>query len=71
MAPGDRAAECGGLMRPVGVLFEGGRHILVQRCERCGHQRRNRAARNDNREALAALFGVAVPDPPPGGHRHR
>jgi len=63
VAPGDRAADCGGLMPPVGVLYEQGRHVLVQRCERCGHQRRNRAARGDDPAALAALFGRAVPDP--------
>lgn len=73
VAPGDRAADCGGLMRPVGVLFEGGEYVLVQRCEVCAHQRRNRAARNDSRPALAALFGTAVPDPPPPptGRRRR
>lgn len=71
VAPGDRAAGCGGLMRPVGVLFEGGEHVLVQRCVRCGHQRRNRAARGDSRVALAALFGMAVPDPPPPRPDHR
>src|SRR3954452_24116834 len=27
--PGDRAADCGALMRPVGVLFEGDQHVLV------------------------------------------
>jgi hypothetical protein len=69
VAPGDRAADCGGLMRPVGVLFEDGEHVVVQRCESCGHQRRNRAARNDSRAALAALFGAAVPDPPAPARR--
>ena len=64
--PGDRAAECGGLMRPVGVLFEDGEHVLVQECERCGHRRRNRAARSDDRTALAGLFGNPVPDSAPG-----
>ncbi len=61
--PGDRAADCGALMRPVGVLFEGGEHVLLHECQRCGHRRRNRAARADDRAALAALFGAPVPDP--------
>lgn len=38
--PGDRAADCGGAMRP--VSFEGGGPTHVrQRCDRCGHERRN------------------------------
>lgn len=63
VSPGDRAADCGGLMPPVGVLFTDGEYVLLHRCERCGHQRRNRAARGDDRQALAALFGTPVPDP--------
>ncbi len=64
IAPGDRAADCGGLMPPVGVLSEQDRYVLVQRCVVCGHQRRNRAGRGDDRVALAALFGQPVLDPP-------
>ena len=62
VSPGDRAADCGGAMPPVGVLFEDGRHVLVQRCVRCGHQRRNRAAAGDDRAALQALYGQPVPE---------
>ncbi|MDQ3906412.1 MAG: RNHCP domain-containing protein [Actinomycetota bacterium] len=62
--PGDRAAECGGAMEPVGALWEGGEIIVVQRCLGCGHIRRNRAAANDDRDALLALFGRPVPHPP-------
>jgi hypothetical protein len=60
VSPGDRAADCGGLMEPVGVLFEQGRHVLVQVCVVCGHRRRNRAAAGDDPAALAALFGRPV-----------
>ena len=61
--PGDRAAGCGAAMEPVGALWEGGEIVLVQRCLACGHTRRNRAAANDDRDALLALFGRPVPDP--------
>ncbi len=40
--PGDRAAACGGLMRPVEVLRSGGGWKLVHECERCGFRRANR-----------------------------
>ncbi|MBV8995160.1 MAG: RNHCP domain-containing protein [Pseudonocardiales bacterium] len=62
--PGDRAAECGAAMEPVGALWEGGEVVVVQRCLGCGHIRRNRAAANDDRDALLALFGRPVPNPP-------
>jgi hypothetical protein len=43
--PGDRASDCGGMMRAVGVETDGRRgYVLVHRCERCGAVRRNRAA---------------------------
>lgn len=40
--PGDRAADCGGVMRPVRAERAGGAWWLSQRCEACGHERRNR-----------------------------
>ncbi|MGH3696288.1 MAG: RNHCP domain-containing protein [Pseudonocardiaceae bacterium] len=62
--PGDRAAECGGAMEPVAALSVSDEIIVVQRCLTCGHTRRNRAAPNDDRDALLALFGRPVPDTP-------
>jgi hypothetical protein len=62
--PGDRAAECGGAMEPVGALFEDGEIVVVQQCVTCGHSRRNRSAVDDDRDALLGLFGRPVPDPP-------
>ena len=61
--PGDRAADCAGAMEPIGALYEGGRTVVVQRCQRCGHSRRNKTARGDSRAAVLALFGRAVEDP--------
>jgi hypothetical protein len=51
-------------MEPVAALSERGEIIVIQRCVRCGHIRRNRAARNDDQDALLALFGRPIPDPP-------
>lgn len=62
--PGDRAAACGGPMRPTGALHEQGRTVLVQRCDTCGHTRRNRTAPDDDRDAVLALFGRAVEEAP-------
>jgi hypothetical protein len=51
-------------MEPVGALSERGGVVLVQRCVDCGHTRRNRSAADDDRDAVFALFGRPVPDPP-------
>lgn len=50
--PGDRAAECLGLMEPVDVLLVRGERVLVHRCLRCGVQRRCRTAAEDDVEAM-------------------
>ncbi len=39
--PGDRAADCGGLLEPVAVVRAGRRYQLVFRCVRCAVERRN------------------------------
>ena len=53
--PGDRQADCGGLMAPVDVLLERGRHVLVQRCVRCGIERRCRTSDDDDVEAMVEI----------------
>lgn len=59
--PGDRANECGGLMRPIRSEPDA-KHgfIIIHKCEKCGEIRRNRAAlnaktQNDNRSLLVRL----------------
>ncbi|MDD6799174.1 MAG: RNHCP domain-containing protein [Firmicutes bacterium] len=43
--PGDRAAECGGLMEPVGAETDPRRgFVIIHRCTKCGAVRRNKAA---------------------------
>lgn len=50
--PGDRAARCGGLMRPVSIETEKGEYVLVHRCEKCGHEKRNRAGKGDDLDEI-------------------
>jgi hypothetical protein len=54
--PGDRAADCGGLMEPVGAEQKSGESILVHRCVICGHIKRNRAAPQDNFSLLLKIM---------------
>ncbi len=53
--PGDRAHECGGLMRPVAVSSSRGRWKLTHRCERCGAERAN-FARPQETDAVIQLM---------------
>ena len=50
--PGDRAADCGGMMRPVALEQKAGRFTILHRCEACGHERKNKAREEDNLFAL-------------------
>ena len=59
--PGDRANDCGGLLRPIRTEPDPKRgFIIIHRCEKCGEIRRNRAALDakaqpDNRSLLIKL----------------
>lgn len=55
ISPGDRAASCGGLMKPVAYSVKGGEERILQRCVACGHERENRTADGDDRDALLRL----------------
>jgi hypothetical protein len=54
VAPGDRAADCGGLMRPVGSELKNGAYFVLQECQRCGFRRKNRIGA-DEMDALIRL----------------
>lgn len=57
--PGDRAADCRGMMVPVGLEIKGGAYTIVHRCERCGHERRNRTGPDDDMDAVIRLSATA------------
>ncbi len=47
--PGDRAADCGGLMRPADIDVRKNRgQVLVHECERCGKRSVNKTAPDDD-----------------------
>lgn len=54
--PGDRAAECGGLMPPVHISFENKQWVITQQCKHCGIQRRNRVQPEDDMAQLAKVM---------------
>ena len=53
--PGDRAAGCGGMMEPVRVEVDGEKYIITNRCVVCGHEKRNKAAKDDDFEVLLEI----------------
>ena len=54
--PGDRAAGCGGIMDPVSAEPDPKKgFVITHRCRKCGAVRRNKAAKDDNRDLMIAL----------------
>ncbi len=45
--PGDRQADCQGLMTVVNIELKGDQYILTHKCKKCGFSRRNKAAPED------------------------
>ena len=61
--PGDRASACHGPMRPIGIDYRSAKGFgVVHRCERCGVERRNKAAPDDI-DALIELMARAARKP--------
>lgn len=59
--PGDRAADCGGLMEPIALEGAVGHEKIVFRCRNCGHTRRNKLQPGDDRRKLAAMVRAMDP----------
>jgi rubrerythrin len=59
--PGDRAADCGGLMAPIAAGIERDQNFVIHRCEKCGHMHRNRVAPQDDEAVVLKYFGRPIP----------
>ena len=63
--PGDRAADCGGLMEPIAVwVRKGGEWALIHRCRVCGALSSNRTAADDHEMLLLSLAVEPLGSPP-------
>ena len=63
--PGDRAADCGGIMEPVAVwVRRSGEWAIIHRCRRCGALHSNRIAADDNPAKLMSIAMRPVVLPP-------
>ena len=63
--PGDREAECGGVMEPIAVwVRKSGEWALIHRCRKCGEMSSNRIAADDNPMALMSIAVRPLASPP-------
>lgn len=53
--PGDRQAKCQELMEPVGVELKREEYVILPRCVSCGLEKLNKAAKDDNFDAILEL----------------
>ena len=54
--PGDRAADCGGIMDAIGAEPDPKKgYIITHKCRKCGAIRRNKAASDDNIDKIIKL----------------
>jgi hypothetical protein len=63
--PGDREADCGGVMEPVAVWVRNkGEWAIIHRCKRCGDLSSNRVAADDNPMKLMSIAMKPIANPP-------
>jgi rubrerythrin len=53
--PGDRASECGELMRPAGFTMKKQQFVIIHKCVKCGYIGKNKIAPNDNIDTMTTL----------------
>lgn len=54
--PGDRAATCGGMMKPINIELKKGEYVILHQCIKCGFEKRNKSAKDDNFEVILKVF---------------
>ena len=63
--PGDRSADCGGIMEPISIYVRpDGEWALIHRCKKCGELKINRIAADDNEYLLLSLACKPLANPP-------
>lgn len=55
--PGDRMAECRGMMEPIGLDKKGETFSVIHKCEKCGFEKKNKLVKGDSFDAAVKLFG--------------
>lgn len=50
--PGDRKADCAGMMDPIGLIIDSKGNKIMHKCIKCGFTRKNRVSELDNSDTL-------------------
>ena len=53
--PGDRAEDCGGMMKPIGYNKIGGKEKIIHQCHKCGFEKSNKIEKEDNIDVIAGM----------------
>jgi len=53
--PGDRACDCKGLMKPIDIMQKNGEYVILQKCQKCGFERKNKFCEGDDFEELLRI----------------
>lgn len=53
--PGDRLAECHGIMTPIDFELKKGDYIIIHQCNKCGHIKKNKVLKEDNIDILLKI----------------
>ncbi len=59
--PGDRQADCAGLMEPIAAERKGAIWRILYQCRKCGYRHFNRAAPDDNIDKIIELSKNPTP----------
>jgi len=60
--PGDRAATCGGMMRPTGITGIADHYMIQYRCETCGYTKQNKVQNEDDHDAIIRVAQMRADD---------
>ena len=58
--PGDRLAECGGLMKPVSVEKKKDEYVLIHKCSVCGHVKKNKMQEGDDFDVVLKIVEKGI-----------
>jgi predicted RNA-binding Zn-ribbon protein involved in translation (DUF1610 family) len=53
--PGDRAADCGGMMAPMDIEIKSGEYIISHECIKCGHEKKNKTVEADDMDKIIEI----------------
>jgi Zn finger protein HypA/HybF involved in hydrogenase expression len=56
--PGDRKAECRGMMKPESAIYKNGNYVITYVCIKCKIRKNFKAAEKDNQEILLKITKV-------------